>query len=195
VEPQAWTGETTAKGGRAALSRTVVVGTSGAGKSTFARQLAAARGCPHIELDALYWGPDWQPQPAEVFQHNVALAAAEDCWVADGNYGAVRDVLWGRATTIVWLNYPFPVVMWRALRRTLRRSLTREPLWHGNRESLWQSFFTADSILVWVVKTHWQRQREFAALRTGGQYAHLEWVEFRWPGEARRWLENREALL
>jgi adenylate kinase family enzyme len=174
-----------------AQPRIVVVGTSGAGKSTFARTLAAARGCPHIELDALFWGPDWQPQPAEEFQRNVAQAAAGDCWVADGNYGSVRDALWSRATTIIWLNYPFPIVMWRVLLRTLRRCLTREALWHGNRESLWRSFFTRDSILVWAMKTHSRRQREFAALRASGQYAQLEWVEFRWPVEVEKWLERQ----
>jgi adenylate kinase family enzyme len=187
AEGKAWPATSTAP------SRTVVVGTSGAGKSTFARNLAAARGCPHIELDALFWGPDWQPQPAEVFQRSVARSAEGDCWVADGNYGSVREALWSRATTIVWLNYPFPVVMWRALKRTLRRCFTREALWHDNRESLWRSFFTTDSILVWVVKTHWRRQREFAALRASGQYPLLAWIEFRRPRKAQQWLARQTS--
>jgi len=57
-------------------------------------------------------------------------------WISDGNYSAVRDLVRGRATHIIRLNCSFPVVLSRALRRTIGRSPTREELWAGNRESL-----------------------------------------------------------
>ncbi|WP_428001083.1 hypothetical protein [Acidovorax sp.] len=78
--------------------RYVIVGTSGAGKSTFAAALVQATGCPHIELDALYWGPEWTAVPHEQFEARVRSATEGECWVADGNYTALREVLWGRAT-------------------------------------------------------------------------------------------------
>ncbi|WP_369818123.1 hypothetical protein [Acidovorax sp. Root219] len=78
--------------------RYVIVGTSGAGKSTFAAALAHATGSPHIELDALYWGPEWTAVPHEQFEARVRSATEGECWVADGNYTALREVLWGRAT-------------------------------------------------------------------------------------------------
>lgn len=170
------------------FSRTLVVGTSCAGKSTFARKLATLSGRTCIELDVLYWGPDWQPKPQETFRQLVAEAAAAESWIAEGNYGAVRDLLWPRAETIVWLNYSFARVLWQALGRTIGRCLTRRELWHGNRESVWRSFFTKESILVWVITTYHRRQREFAALRDSGAFPHLCWVEFRHPKEAARWL-------
>lgn len=52
-----------------------------------------------------------------------------------GNYGRVRDLLWPRADTIVWLDYAFPLVLGRLTARTVRRAVTGEILWNGNRET------------------------------------------------------------
>ena len=113
--------------------RIVVVGTSGSGKTIFARQLAGILDYAHIELDALHWGPNWTARPE--FPELVRVAIIADNWVVDGNYRTVRDQVWARATAIVWLNYPFRVVFCRALARTVRRLVSRELLYSGNRES------------------------------------------------------------
>jgi len=175
---------------RRPFARVVVVGTSCSGKSTFARDVARLAGCPRIELDELHWGPGWQPKPHAQFRQLVGQASAADAWVADGNYGAVRDVLWPKASAIIWLNYSFPRVLWQALKRTLHRCITREPFWHGNRESLRRSFLSKESILVWVLTTYHRRQRELNALRASGVFPHLHWVEFRHPAHARQWLAS-----
>lgn len=87
------------------FQRVVVIGTSGSGKTYLAARLAAALGYPHIELDTLHWLPDWQERSLEDFRTRVTAAAAGETWVADGNYSKVRDILWRRATSLVWLNY------------------------------------------------------------------------------------------
>jgi adenylate kinase family enzyme len=171
-----------------AVQRIVVVGTSGCGKTALARRLAQSLGCSHVELDELYWGPQWTPKPDAEFRRLVAAAASAPRWVADGNYGRVRDLLWPRATTIIWLNYSFPRVLVRALRRTLGRVTTREPFWHGNKESVRLAFFSRKSILLWVISTFQCRRRELAGLRTGSLYPHLSWVELRRPADAESYL-------
>lgn len=168
--------------------RTLVIGTSCSGKSTFARRLAATRSLVHVELDALFWGPNWTPQPTERFRTAAAQAAANDAWVIEGNYSGVRDVLWPRATTVIWLNYALPTVLFRGLRRTAKRGFTREELWHGNRESLRRSFLSRESILVWILTTHGRRNREFSRLRRENAYPQLEWIEMRHPREADAYL-------
>lgn len=166
-------------GQAAANARVVVIGSSCAGKSSFARALAESRGSTLVELDELYWGPDWKPKPQAEFLRLVAEAAAGEAWVAAGNYSLARDVLWARATTIVWLDLDLPLVFWRGLRRTAGRALSRETLFHGNRESLRRSFFSRDSILWWILSTHARRRSEFAALRASGAYAQLPWHQAR----------------
>ncbi|KVV64790.1 toxin [Burkholderia cepacia] len=164
--------------------RFVVVGTSGAGKSTFSSALAKAAGCPYIELDRLYWGPDWTAVPPEQFERAVRAATAGDRWVADGNYGAVRDVLWSRATHVVWLNFGRRTVFSRVLWRTLRRGLMRTELSHGNRESL-RMAFSRESVLLWSYTTFARNRVKFASLRDDPKYAHLHWTEITRPSRTR----------
>lgn len=171
-----------------ACMRYIVVGTSGAGKSTFAAALAQACGCPHIELDALYWGLGWAAVPHEQFEARVRSATAGECWVADGNYTAVRDVLWARATHIVWLNYGRGIVFPRVLWRTLSRGLLRTRLSHGNRESLRMAFFSRDSVLWWSYSTFARNRVKFAGLRSDPAYGHLEWTEITKPSRARAFI-------
>ena len=153
------------------MRRVVVFGTTGSGKSTLAKTLSARTGLRVIELDALFWGRDWQPVTDALFRHRVELETRDDgrdggCtggWIAVGNYGQVRDLTWGPADTLVWVDLPFALVFWRLLRRTLRRTLTQEDLWGtGNRESFARSFFNRQSILLWAIKTHRRNRERFA---------------------------------
>lgn len=175
------------------LDRVIVVGTSGAGKSTYAESLARVLGHAHTELDELHWDRNWQPKPAPVFRELVARVAAQPRWIADGNYGAVRDLVWPRATTVVWLNYALPTILWRLFWRTVARMVTRRQLWHGNRESFRLSFLSRQSILVWAVSTFQRRREQLAALRSSGQYPQLSWLEFRAPREAEAYLRSLTA--
>jgi adenylate kinase family enzyme len=133
-----------------------VVGTSGSGKSTLASQLADILGVPHLELDAVHHQPGWEPLPTEEFRRIVAARAAADGWVIDGNYGRVRDLVWARADTVVWLDLPKRTVMGRVVWRTLRRVALRRELWNGNRER-WRNFFTwnpEQSVISWAWHKH-----------------------------------------
>lgn len=171
--------------------RFVVIGTSGAGKSTFATALARALDCPYTELDALHWGPRWTPVPHEEFDASVRAATTGDRWVVDGNYSAVRDVLWSRASHIVWLNLSRRIVYARVFNRTMRRLLLRTPLWNGNRESYRLTFFSRDSILLWAVTTFSRNQSKFSALRTDPRFRHLQWIELREPAQASDFLRSQ----
>ncbi len=169
--------------------RVAVVGTSCSGKTTLARSLSPALGVPHVELDALHWGPDWIPHPTDQFVSRVAEAVAAPAWVVDGNYRAVRDLVWARATHVVWLDYPFPLVFRRALGRTLRRLFTRERLFAGNRERV-LAFLDPDWIPWWVARTHRRRRREYGARIRLPEYAHLQVLHLTDPARAERLLDE-----
>lgn len=159
--------------------RVVVIGTSCSGKTTFASQLADKLAIAHTELDVLHWLPDWQMRPIEEFRSLVAEVAEQDRWVIDGNYGKVRDIVWPRATHLIWLNYPFWTIFSRALRRTLRRVISREELFAGNRESLYRALFNPESIVWWVLRTYKRRRREYPQLFQMPQNTHLEIIELK----------------
>ncbi|MEN6369980.1 MAG: AAA family ATPase [Thermotogota bacterium] len=169
-------------------TRINVVGTCGSGKTTVAKSLAGLLGVPHVELDALFWRSGWGEATDPELRAAVSEAAAGDAWVIDGNYSRVRDLIWTRADTLVWLDYSFLRVFSQLLARTIRRAVLREPLWHGNRESLRTSFLSRESILLWAVKTHRRRKAQYRRLLADPEYGHLRVVRLRSPREAERWL-------
>lgn len=172
--------------------RISVVGSSGSGKTTLARQISQRLTIPHVELDALYHEPNWAQAPTDVFRKRVEQSLSSDRWVVDGNYSQVRDIVWSRADTVVWLDYPLPVIMGRVVRRTLRRVVLQEELWNGNRET-WQTTFSRDSIILWVLTTYHKRRKEYPMLLTQSEYTHLKVVHLRSPKVTGAWLANLAA--
>lgn len=170
------------------LERILVVGTTGSGKTTLAGQIADRLGYPHIEQDALNWGPNWTMRPNAVFRDLVEQATRGEFWVIDGNYSRSRDITWSRADTVVWLDYSLPLILWRLWWRTLKRTLGREELWNGNRERLWTHFFTRDSLFLWALKTYRRRRQEYPALLNAPENTHLALVHLRSPRQTRKWL-------
>jgi len=170
------------------MRRIHVVGTSGSGKTTLAHKLAQCLGIPHVELDALHWEPNWTPAPD--FQERVSEALGGDAWTVDGNYSQVRGIVWGRADTVVWLNYPLPLIMWRVTSRTVGRSIRQEELWGTNRENLREAALGPDSIIWYALKTYHRRKRQYPILFKQPEYAHLDVIQLQSPRQARRWLEG-----
>ena len=168
--------------------RIVVVGTTGSGKTTLAGELAQRLEVPHVELDALHWEPHWVEAPIEIFRKRVAHAVSGEAWVTDGNYSAVRDIVWSCADTIVWLDYSLPTILYRLARRTFRRIFTREELWNGNKERIWVQFLSRDSIFLWALKTYRRRRREYPELLSSPEHTHLHLVHLHSPHPARRFL-------
>ena len=167
--------------------RVLVTGTSGSGKTTLARAIAERLNIPHAEQDAWNHLPGWQEAPLEQFRAAVDAFTAQSAWVMDGNYSRAQDLGWARADTLIWLDYPAWLVFGRLLRRTLRRGLTRQELWNGNRETLRQ-VFSRESMLVWFFRTHWRRRREMPGKLAG--YPHLKVLRFRRPAEAAAWVNR-----
>lgn len=161
--------------------RIVVVGTTGSGKTTLARELADTLGLTHIELDALHWEPNWIEAADGVLGARVAdaLATNPDGWVVDGNYLTKTESLtWANADTVVFLDFPLPVIVARLTRRTIRRSRSQEELWSGNRERL-RTLVSRDSLLWWAVKTHARNRRRYRARMDDPDWQHLQIVRLR----------------
>ena len=164
-----------------------MVGNSGSGKSRLARELAAALDVPCVELDAIFHQPGWVPLPDAEFTARVEAAAAADGWVIDGNYSTVRPVVWRRADTVIWFDLPRRAVMRQLILRTIRRAVTREELWNGNREP-WLNFFSRDpekSIIAWAWTRHGVYRERWRAAAADPANAHLTFVRVASRADAR----------
>lgn len=172
------------------LQRVSVVGTSCSGKTTFAANLARILNVKHIELDALSWLPDWVERPKDEFLNLAKRAAADDAWVFDGNYSRVREMVWSRATAIIWLNYSFPRTFYRALHRTTRRVASGETVCAGNRETFGKAFLSRDSILLWVLTSYHEKRRRYSKLLEESGLSGKKIFIFQHPKQAEEFLQR-----
>jgi adenylate kinase family enzyme len=175
------------------MRRISVVGNSGSGKTSVARAIAAVAGIPHLELDSVFHQPDWQPLDTAEFRKRVAEFTSGPAWVVDGNYSAVRDIVWRLADTVVWMDPPRHRVMRRLAARTLRRMVTRAELWNGNREE-WRFLFNADeSILLWAWTSHHKYRDRYLSAQADPENAHLEFIRLRTEGQAAALIRSAAA--
>ena len=172
--------------------RIVVVGATGCGKSTLAEKLAQILYVPFIELDALYWKPGWVDSSPDEFRVKVENATSSPAWVLAGNYGVVRDIVWSRADTIIWLDYPFFLVLRRLMTRIYTRWRSKELLWGTNYEPFWIHFklWSKESLINWLFQTYWKRKRTYPQFLSLPEFSHLVLLRFSKPSEADKWLSN-----
>ena len=171
------------------MQRISIIGTSGSGKTTLAKQISQHLAIPHIELDYLYWEPNWIEASKNVFQQRVEKSLTGDSWIVDGNYSKVRNYVWSQADTVVWLDYSLSVLMNQILRRTYKRVTTQQEVCNGNRET-WKTTFSHESIILWVLRTYKRRRKEYPALFQQPEYNHLQIVHLRSPQATQDWLEQ-----
>lgn len=173
-------------------TRIVVVGTTSSGKSTLAKSLGKKLDLDYVELDALYWQPNWVGTPDDEFIKKISDATRGDRWVVAGNYSRTRPIIWSRAQVIIWLDYSLPLIFWRLITRTIRRSLSQELLWGTNRDRFWIHFklWSDESLVKWLFKTYGRRKREIPELFAKPEYQHLKVIRFISPKDTQKWLES-----
>ena len=172
------------------MQRINVVGASGSGKSTFGAALAQRLQGTLVELDELFWRPGWQQTPNDEFRAAVDAALAVDCWVVCGNYNSrVRDIVWGRADTVVWLDYPLAAHLSPPLPPHLA------PAYHARKSCGVAIANPGAASFSAATRSSYTRCRRTAAARsttkptsTAAAIAHLQILRFRHPRAAEAWL-------
>jgi adenylate kinase family enzyme len=167
--------------------RILIAGVSGSGKTTLAEVLVARLRIPHTDIDALYHGPHWTRR--DEFYSDVDRMIAQPAWITEWQYRSVRPRLAARADTILWLDLPVRVWMYRLVRRTIQRRRRHEVLWAGNVEApLWHFFIGRDHVIPWALRSH----REYRSLVAELEQTHpeLRVVRLRSPRDVDLWVER-----
>jgi hypothetical protein len=178
--------------------RIIVLGNTGSGKSTLAEALATRLGLPYVELDALFWEPDWQEPDPELFRERVRAATAGGRWVVAGNYlTRTQDILWPQAQSVVYLDLSLPLVLSRGVRRAWARWRNHELLWGTNYEHFWphlKLWDPKDSLLAFAIQAHRSKRARFEADSADPRWAHVRFVRLRSPAHVARWLDSVAPL-
>lgn len=179
----------------AACDRILILGGTGSGKTTLARELAAALQIPHVELDSLYFGPEFSTAPLPLLRERTGAAIAGDRWVTDGNKRAVRDLVWPRADTIVWLDYPLGLRLWRLAKRARGRAsvLKADAAESGTRTALPGQLLAAGRGVLTALRSHAGQRREYPRMFAEPANQHLAVVRLRSPHATRQWLARATA--
>ncbi|MBE2236626.1 MAG: adenylate kinase [Caldilineaceae bacterium] len=165
-----------------------IVGASGAGKSTLARRLSNHFRCRHVELDAYRWRPLWQKTPDPHFQTVVRQLLRGDAWVLDGSYASVREQIWVRADTLIWLDYPAPLIVCRLLRRGVRDIVQQTDLWGtGNREG-WRWLLGKESLVLRSLHTWHDLRATLPTICAEGRHRHLRLIHLHSQRQTDHWL-------
>ena len=100
------------------MKKILVIGSSGAGKSTFSRRLQKATGLPLIHLDRLYWKPNWVEMTDKAeWKRTIENALRDDFWILDGNYSGTLEMRLEKCDTVIFLDLPRTLCVYRILKR------------------------------------------------------------------------------
>lgn len=151
--------------GVSSARRILLIGVTGSGKSTLARAIEGRTGIPAVDVDALAWQPGWVKTPEAELVAAARAIAAQESWVLDSAWTAIRSTVLARTQLIVALDLPRRVSLGRLLTRTARRVVTREPVCGDNAETL-RSVLSRDSIIAWHFRSFASKQRQIATWAT-----------------------------
>ncbi len=165
-----------------------IVGPSGSGKSTLAAKIAALQEVPPTHCDELHWKPGWVESAEAETAARIDAVADGPRWVIDGNYSRFRMPHHERIQLYVWLDIPLYVTLPRLVRRGIQRSAHQLPVCNGNYETFAMTFFSRDSLLLYVLTDGLRKHRQL-----GREVATRPHVRLRSSKQADRWLAGIEA--
>ena len=169
------------------MKRVLVIGSGGSGKSTFSKQLGEITGIDVIHLDREYWRPNWEETPKAEWEMKVAELVGRETWIMDGNFGGTREMRMRAADTIILLDLPRRICLYRIFKRLISNyGRNRHDMAEGCNEKLDLEF------LLWVWNFPFQaRDRILAAVK---QFPDKRFIRLRSSSEVREFLQGVNSI-
>ena len=158
------------------MRKIIITGTTCTGKTTLGRKLSRELSIKQIDLDELYFLPNWVEKKNAVFIDDVHRELENlDEWIVTGSYQTLlKDSVWQDASSIIWLDYPLHLILRRYFIRTYRRVFLKEKCCGDNYETLGRTF-SKESLFLWIFKTYWHRKRRMNNWMNT-IFSHKNWI-------------------
>ncbi len=155
----------------------LIIGPNGSGKTTLGRKLSEITGLPFYELDYFFWKANWEETDDITFRNKVINLTSLNEWVIDGNYARNQDLTLSACDTVIWLDVPKYTSIFRTLKRSAKRTVTKEPLWHDNTESF-KRMFSKHSIITFAFFSYKRKKVRITKFRNIS-YKDKNWIIIR----------------
>lgn len=162
------------------MKRIIVVGVTSSGKSTLAKKLSDILGHSYIQLDELFWKPNWTQSSDEEFFAKIQNEVKKEFWILDGNYFRSNHLTWPLADTVIWIDLPFYQTLFQNIWRSVKRAIIRNEIWKatGNKESF-SRMFSKDSIIRWLLKTYEPQKKRNEQIIKEGKYPNIKFYRLK----------------
>jgi len=146
----------------------------------------------HVELDSLFWLPEWKMRPTDELMEMAEKVVEKPEWIVCGNFSVLRPIIWDRADTVVWLDYPFWLCFWQTFKRAIINIIMRKKCCNGNQDTFCRLFFSKNSILLWCIRTYKRRNKnyEFLMNHPYSIYKHIHFVRLKSRKETVEWVNS-----
>lgn len=167
----------------------IITGTTCTGKTTLGNKLSHELSITQIDLDELYFLPEWVEKDKEVFVQDVINATKGlNNWIVTGSYQTLlKDTIWQEASVIVWLDYPLNLIIRRCFIRTWKRVFYKEKCCGENYETL-KKVFSKESLFLWIFKSYWWRKERMNNWMNG-IFSHKKWIVLKSPKQEKRLID------
>lgn len=165
-----------------------IIGTSGSGKSIISKKLAEILDYEYIEMDDIFWGPNWSKDEHNIFLNKLKKELEKDKWVLDGNYKKTIPIKWKEIELIIWIDYSFIRTLFQISRRAIQRLIKNDELWlnTGNKETI-KSLLSKKSIILFMLKSYFSNKKLFNSYVKNNKY---KFIRLKSPKEVNRFLNN-----
>jgi adenylate kinase family enzyme len=171
------------------MKRVLVIGSGGAGKSTFSKKLGEILNMEVIHLDSLYWNPGWVETPKQEWKKTAEHIITRDSWIMDGNYSGTLDLRFEACDTVIFLDIGRLNCLWRVIKRAVEyRNKSRPDMAEGCRERLDLRFI----LWVWNYK---KRTRPKIERILKENRSNKEVIRLRTDAEAEQYLDGIKGRL
>ena len=162
------------------MKKILIIGSSGAGKSTFSKRLSKKLKINTIHLDHLFWLPDWKERPRDQFDKLLDKELAKDLWIIDGNYHRTLPVRLSHADTVIHLDFNRWLCLYRAIKRWFLKKEKQAPDC-SHKFSL--GFF-------WFILYQYPKAYKIESKHYKQQFPNIKWIDLKTPKQAEAFLQN-----